>query len=92
MREDAPDPPKNDVNINDNYDDEKNDYEVNPVTPTNGGNKKTIENDEEKNYKDEAENETGNANLNLKSNDKKNEKVKVKEEDEENEEIKMKRN
>ena len=44
----APDPPTNDVNINDNYDDEKNYYEVTPDTPTNVGNNETIDNDEEK--------------------------------------------
>ena len=40
-----PDLPKNDVNINANYDDEKNDYDITSDTPTNGGNKKTIGND-----------------------------------------------
>ena len=44
------DPPTNDVNINDNYDDE-----VNPDTPTNGVNNETIEKYEDKNYEEEAE-------------------------------------
>ena len=39
--------PTNSVNINNNYDDEKNYYEVTPDTPINGGNNETIENDEE---------------------------------------------
>ena len=41
-----PDPPTNDININDSSDDEKNDYEVTPDTSTNGGNNETIDNDE----------------------------------------------
>ena len=53
--EDAPYPPTNDVNINDNSDDEKTYYEVTPNTPTNGGNNETIYNDEDKNYEDEDE-------------------------------------
>ena len=32
---------------NANYDDKKDDYEVTPDTPTNGGNNETIDNDEE---------------------------------------------
>ena len=36
--EDAPNPPINDVNKNDNYDDDKYYYEVTLDTPTNGGN------------------------------------------------------
>ena len=39
-----PNPPTNDVNINDNSDYEGNDYEVTPDTPTSGGNNKTIDN------------------------------------------------
>ena len=42
------DPTKNDVNINDNYDDEGNDYDVTPDTPTSGEINETIDNDEEK--------------------------------------------
>ena len=45
----APNPPINDININYNSYDEKNDYGVTPYTPTNGGNNETIDNDEEKN-------------------------------------------
>ena len=45
----APVPPKNDVNINDNSDDEIDDYKFTPDTPKNGGNNKIIDNYEEKN-------------------------------------------
>ena len=41
----APNPPTNYVNINDNSDDEKNDYDVTPDTPTNDGNNETVDND-----------------------------------------------
>ena len=34
--EDSPKPTKSDVNINDNSDDEKNDYEITPDAPKNG--------------------------------------------------------
>ena len=44
----TPDPPTDDENINANSDDEKNDYEVTPDTPTNGGTNETIDNDQEK--------------------------------------------
>ena len=44
----APDPPTNEVNINDNYDDEGNYYEVTPETSTSGVNNETIDNDEDK--------------------------------------------
>ena len=37
-----PDPHTNDVDINVNYDDEKNDYEVTPDTPTDGGNNEKL--------------------------------------------------
>ena len=36
-----------DENTNANYDDKKDDYEVTPDTPTNGGNNETIDNNEE---------------------------------------------
>ena len=49
--EDAPEPPTIYVNINDNYDDEKNYYEVTPDTPTNVGNNETIDKDEDKKQK-----------------------------------------
>ena len=45
----SPDPPTNDVNINDNYDDGVNYYEVTYHTPTNDGNNETIDNYEENN-------------------------------------------
>ena len=54
----SPDPPTNDININNNSDYEKNYYEVTPDTPKNGGNNETIDSDEDKNYKEEAEKET----------------------------------
>ena len=38
----ALDPPTNNLNINYNYDDEKNDYEVTPDIPTNGGNNEIL--------------------------------------------------
>ena len=79
MREDAPDPPTNDVNINDYSDDEKNDYEVNHDTPTNGGNNETIDNDENKNYEDEVEKQRGNEKLNIKANDMETQKTEVNE-------------
>ena len=44
----SPNSPTNDVNINDNYGNEMNDYEFSPDTPTNGVNNETIENDEGK--------------------------------------------
>ena len=50
-KEDDPDPPTIDVNINANSDDKKNDYEITPNTPTNGGNNETIDSDEEKKTK-----------------------------------------
>ena len=83
--EDAPDSPTNDVTINYNYDDEKNDYEVTPDTSTNGRNNETIENSEDKNDEEEAEKETGNENLNMKANDRETEETGVNEEDEEDE-------
>ena len=49
--EDASNPSTIDVNINDNYYDKENDYEIIPDTPTNGENNETIDNDEEKNTK-----------------------------------------
>ena len=42
-----PTQPTNDVNVNANYDDDKNDYEVTPDTPTNFVNNETIDNYEE---------------------------------------------
>ena len=50
--EDAPNPPTNDLNINDNSDDEKNYYEVTPDTPKNGASNETIDNDEDKSYEE----------------------------------------
>ena len=44
----SPDPPTNDVNINDTSNDDKNDYEINPDTPTNGHNNETIDKHEKK--------------------------------------------
>ena len=41
-------PPTYDENINVNYDDKENDYEVTPDTPKNGVNNETIDNYEEK--------------------------------------------
>ena len=38
----APNPPKTNLNINANFDDKKNDYEVTPDTPTNGGKMKQL--------------------------------------------------
>ena len=47
----SPDQPTDDKNINYNYNDEKNDYMVTSDTPTNGGNNKTVDNNEEKRTK-----------------------------------------
>ena len=69
----APDPPIDDENINANSDDEKNDYEVTPDKPTNGGNNETINNDENKNNENENEKRKDNENLNMKDNYKKTE-------------------
>ena len=55
--EGALDPHKNDLNINDNSDNEKNYYEVTLDTPTNGINNETIYNYEDKNYEEESEKE-----------------------------------
>ena len=48
----------------------KNDCQVTPNTPKSGGNNETIDNDEGGNNEEEAEKETDNENLNMKSNDK----------------------
>ena len=71
--EDATDPPTIDVNINDNSDNEKNDYEVTPDTPTNGGDNEMVENDKDEKYEKEAEKYKDDKNLNMKANDKKTE-------------------
>ena len=66
----------------------KNDYEVTPDNPTNGGKNETIDNKEDKNYEDEADKETDNENLNMKTNDKNFEEIEVNGEYEENKENK----
>ena len=72
-------PLTNEVNINDNSDDRKNDYEGTPDTPTNGGNNEMIDNDKENSYQEEDYKETGNENLNMKANDRESEGTEVNE-------------
>ena len=55
-------------------------FQVTPDTPTSDVNNETINNDEDKNYEEQAEKVTGNGNLNMKANDKENEETEAKEE------------
>ena len=73
--------PSTHLQMNTDYDYEKNDYEVIPDTPTYGGNDETNDNDEGGGNEEYTEKEKENEHMNMKANDKETEETEVNEED-----------